>query len=94
MASCRTHEWNLADTYTSRLVKRAGERPWFQLLTLALVAMRVFVLPGASHAFDAGAMASHAQRLFIIGSSPFMHVVKSPLFFGSRDIPQIAFVAT
>jgi len=65
---------------TNRLVERFGQRPWFSLTVLFLVILRVTVLPFTAHAFDEGAMASIANRLFIIGSSPLMHCAKSPLF--------------
>ena len=63
----------------NRLAKRSGQKTWFQLSVFFLVVLRVFILPWTAHTFDQAAMASVANRLFIIGSSPLMHFAKSPL---------------
>jgi hypothetical protein len=54
---------------------------WFQLSVGFLLFLRLIIIPVTSNSFDLGAMATIPQRLFTIGSSPFIQIVKNPLVF-------------
>jgi hypothetical protein len=68
-------------TRFSHIKQHLEQKFWFRLSVVFLLSLRLIIIPATSNSFDLGAMATIPQRLFTIGSSPFIQIVKNPLVF-------------